>query len=87
LQLIRGTKIDHPKGNGGSKDIADAVAAVCHQLALRLAYDMAPVIKRSAPKNTSGSTAIAPVTTSSFNVRRDQALTAIKHRADRWRRS
>lgn len=32
LKLIKGTKVDHPSGPSGSKDVADAIAGVCHTL-------------------------------------------------------
>ena len=39
VQLIRGSKIDHPPGANESKDLADAVAAVAWQLSQRLLLD------------------------------------------------
>lgn len=39
LQLQNGKKIDHPKGNNGSKDLADCVAAVAYTLNQRTLID------------------------------------------------
>lgn len=39
LQLQNGKKIDHPKGNNGSKDLADCIAAVAYKLNQRTFVD------------------------------------------------
>ncbi len=39
LSLVKQNKIDHPKGAGNSKDLADCVAAVCWKLAQRASMD------------------------------------------------
>lgn len=81
LQLVNGSKIDHPKE--GSKDIADAIAGLCHHLSTRYIVDK-PEVKRTKnviTKSINNSNYMFPTTTT----HREQLLGKI-HSKRRWNR-
>lgn len=83
VQLIKGTKIDHPKD--GSKDTADAIAAVAHQLSLRLAYD-APKTTRRPAASSASAPPVGAFGQTGFGAKRVQALAALMRRSQARRR-
>jgi hypothetical protein len=81
LQLVNGSKIDHPKE--GSKDLADAIAGLCHHLSNRYIVDK-PEVKKTKksttkPINNNGRYTFPPTTTtyrqkvlSNINIKRNR---------------
>jgi len=47
VQLLRGIKIDHPKGEGYSKDLADTIAAVAYMLNQKTHIHQASAVKHT----------------------------------------